>query len=72
MNKVSFDELETKGEKMPLLFKEDPHKEHDAFLNEYSSKDKECFEHEAKAKKKKKFRLFNEPEWDDENTDIDL
>ncbi len=75
MRHISFDEFEIsdeKQEKMPLLFKADPHMEHDSFLNDYSSKDKECFEHESKAKKKKKFRLFNEPEWDDENTHIDL
>ncbi len=37
----------------------------------YSSKNKECFEHEAKEsisdpKSKKKWNLWNEPSWDDE------
>ena len=37
----------------------------------YSSKNKECFEHEAKEsindpKPKKKWNLWNEPSWDDE------
>lgn len=77
MKQVSFDNDDSHEEiqeKMPLLFNEDPHSEHDAFINDYSSKDKECFEHEiqSKKKKKKKFKLFNEPEWDDENSELDL
>lgn len=71
MNQISFDELgqetnSTKSEKKSI------HDEHDEFLNEYSNKNKECFEHEAKPKKKKKFKFFNEPEWDDEDIPLDL